>query len=41
MGEKIEIQSGLKKGDLLLLDNLTLPTGTEVTPIFNQQVKQS
>jgi RND family efflux transporter MFP subunit len=41
MGEKIEIQSGLKKDDLILMDNLTLPTGTEVTPIFNQQVKQS
>ena len=41
MGEKIEILSGLKKDDLILLDHLTLPVETEVRPISNQQAQQS
>ncbi len=40
-GEKIEIMSGIKKDDLILLDNLTLPTGTEVNPVLNQKAQVS
>lgn len=36
-GENLEVESGLETGDMVLMDNLTLPAGTLVKPVITKK----